>query len=152
MSNIYVWPWYRKVWMTANETLLLWVDWLDFYFYTNICRNYFWYDCSDDVFPFTITDDGVYANTVPMKIIVPLNVEEKMFDLSTEKVNVYLFDFLYMKRQRSDTSFFAWGKISNPENLNITKFQSERRGPGDKLRLHLSNNVFTKRRIENPVK
>ena len=71
--------------MTANETLLLWVDWLDFYFYTNICRDYLWYDCSDDVFPFTLTDDGVYANTVPMKIIVSLNVEEKMFDQSTEK-------------------------------------------------------------------
>ena len=91
MPNIYVWPWNRKVWMTANETLLLWVDWLYFYFYTNICRNYFWYDCSDDVFPFTLTDDGVYANTVPMKIIVPLNVEEKMFDPSTEKKS-----FVYM--------------------------------------------------------
>lgn len=85
MSNIYVWPWNRKVWMTANETLLLWVDWLYFYFYTNICRNYFWYDCSDDVFPFTLTDDGVYANTEPMKIIVPLKVKEKNFELNTDK-------------------------------------------------------------------
>lgn len=85
MSNIYVWPWNRKLWMTANETLLLWVDWLDFYFYTNICRDYLWYDCSDDVFPFTLTDDGVYANTEPMKIIVPLKVKEKNFELNTDK-------------------------------------------------------------------
>ena len=42
-------------------------------------------------FPFTLTDNGVYANTEPMKIIVPLNVKEKNFYLSTGKKTMYIF-------------------------------------------------------------
>ena len=36
-------------------------------------------------FPFRLTDDGVYANTEPMKIIAPLKVKEKNFELNTDK-------------------------------------------------------------------
>ena len=72
---IYAWP--------QIKHCCEYIDWI-FTFTQTVVTNYKWCDYSDNFFPFTLTDDGVYANTEPMKIIVPLDVKE-IFTWALEK-------------------------------------------------------------------